>query len=128
LQTGNVLHASFRKYGTGHGSITATMPEGTTLVGEYSTISGLGYSSGVGTASVTGNSGYAWATAQGFSFNQAGQQYGSAVLSGAGLVIDLVYVVDPWSGHGNGVGRDNRGGTYRVQFQRRTDDIQADES
>lgn len=54
--------------------------------------------------------------AQGFSFNQPGQQYGSAVVVGEGLVIEVIYVVDPWSGHGNGVGRDSKGGTYRLQF------------
>jgi hypothetical protein len=35
--------------------------------------------------------------------------------SGGGLVIDIVYAVDPWTSHGNGVGKDNKGGRYRLQ-------------
>jgi hypothetical protein len=116
LDTGEVLNASFENYGTGHGQITVKTASGNLLSGEYSTISGAGFSSGVGTATVTGSEGYAWATAQGFSFNQPGQQYGSATVAGDGLVIDIIYVVDPWSGHGHGVARDNRGGKYKVQF------------
>jgi hypothetical protein len=116
LDTGEVLNATYQNYGTGHGQITAKTAAGQTLVGEYTTISGASYSSGVGTASVVGTGGYAWATAQGFSFNQPGQQYGSATLVGGGLVIDIVYVVDPWSGHGHGVGKDNQGGRYKLQF------------
>ncbi len=116
LDTGEVLNASYQNYGTGHGQITAQTAAGKTLVGEYTTISGASYSSGVGTASVSGSGGYAWATAQGFSFNQPGQQYGSATLVGDGLVIDIVYVVDPWTSHGHGVGKNNQGGKYKIQF------------
>lgn len=116
LESGEVLNATYQNYGTGHGQITVTTPAGKTLMGEYTTISGAGYSSGVGTATVSGTGGYAWATAQGFSFNQPGQQYGSATVVGDGLVIDIVYVVDPWTGHGYGVGKDNHGGRYKVQF------------
>ena len=116
LDTGEVLNATYQNYGTGHGQITAKTASGKTLVGEYTTISGASYSTGVGTASVSGTGGYAWAVGQGFSFNQPGQQYGSATLVGDGLVIDIVYVVDPWTGHGHGVGKDNHGGKYKVQF------------
>jgi hypothetical protein len=116
LETGEVLQAKYENLGTGHGNITATAPNGTTYVGEYSTISDVGYSSSIATAHAAGSGGYAWATAQGFSFDQPGQQYGSATLVGSGLVIDFVYVVDPWTSHGHGVGRDNKGGTYKVQF------------
>lgn len=116
LDTGEILNASFEDYGTGHGSITASMSNGKKLNGEYTTISGMGYSTGFGTATATGSGGYAWATAQGFSFNQPGQQFGSATLVGDGLVIDIVYVVDPWTSHGHGVGKDNKGGKYKVQF------------
>ena len=116
LDTGEVLNASFENNGSGHGQITATTATGKPLVGEYTTISGASFSSGFGTASARGGGGYAWATAQGFSFEQPGQQYGSATVVGDGLVIDIVYVVDPWSGHGHGVGKDNHGGKYKVQF------------
>lgn len=116
LDTGEVLNATYQNDGTGHGEITVKTASGKTLVGEYTTISGASYSSGVGTATVIGSEGYAWAIGQGFSFNQPGQQYGSATVVGDGLVIDIVYGVDPWSGHGHGVGKDNRGGKYKLQF------------
>ena len=116
LQTGQVLNATFQNYGTGHGDITVVMPDGKSLHGEYSTISGMSYNTGFGNAYASGNDGYAWATAQGFSFHQPGKQFGSATVAGDGLVIDIVYVVDPWSSHGYGVGKDNRGGRYKVQF------------
>jgi len=116
LDTGEVINASFENTGSGHGKITAVTSAGAQLSGEYSTISGMGYSSGYATASATGSGGYTWAAAQGFSFNQPGKQFGSATVVGGGLVIDIVYVVDPWSSHGHGVGRDNKGGRYKVQF------------
>lgn len=116
LNTGEILNATFENSGGGHGNITATAQDGRKFTGEYSTISGASYSSGLGVGSAAGSGGYAWATAQGFSFNQPGQQYGSAVVVSDGSVIEIVYVVDPWSGHGNGVGRDNKGGVYRLQF------------
>lgn len=116
LDAGEVLNASFENYGTGHGKITVVTPGGNQLSGEYATIGGMSYSSGFGVASASGSGGYAWATAQGFSFNQPGKQFGSATLVGEGLIIDIVYVVDPWSSHGHGVGRDNKGGKWKIQF------------
>lgn len=116
LDTGDVLNASFENYGTGHGQITVTRPDGRKLSGEYTTVSDMSYSSGFATANAAGSRGYAWAAAQGFSFSQPGKQFGSATLVGQGLVIDIVYVVDPWTSHGYGVGRDNKGDRYKVQF------------
>lgn len=116
LDTGEVLNAKFQNNGTGHGTITARTASGQTLTGEYSTISGMSYSSGFGSATVSGGGGFAWATAQGFAFNMPGKQYGTATVVGNGLVIEVVYEVDPWTSHGTGVGRDNKGGRYRLQF------------
>jgi hypothetical protein len=112
LDTGEILSATYENYGTGRGRITLRTPSGATLSGEYTTISGAGMSWGAGSASGS----FGWATAQGFSFHQPGQQFGSATVVGGGMVIDLVYAVDPWTGRGQGVGRDNRGGRYRVHF------------
>lgn len=112
LDTGEVLNASFTSNGAGHGNVVATTPSGAKLVGEYSTISGMNMGTGFGVA----NTRYNWVYTTGFSFNQPGQQYGSAVLTGDGLIIDIVYAVDPWTSHGTGVGRDNKSGRYRVQF------------
>ena len=116
LDTGEVLNASFENYGTGHGRITVVMPGGKQLNGEYTTISDMSYSTAFGAATASGLGGYAWATAQGFSFNQPGKQFGSATIVGDGLVIDIVYVVDPWTSHGYGVCKDNKGGKYKIQF------------
>ena len=80
VDTGEVLNAIYENYGTGRGKITVTTSSGKTLVGEYTTISGMGFSSSVGTATAVGPRGYAWAVAQGFSFSQPGQQYGAATL------------------------------------------------
>lgn len=116
LDTGEILSASYSSYGTGHGKITLTRPNGQILTGEYTTISENSSTWGFGSANVSAGSQYAWATAQGFSFTSSGKQFGSAVCVGEGLVIEVVYAVDVWSGHGNGVGKDNKGGKYRLQF------------
>lgn len=116
LDTGEILNATFENTGSGHGNITAIASDGKKFSGEYSTISGMSYSTGFSVGNTVGSGGYAWAMAQGFSFNQPGQQYGSATVVRDGLIIEVVYVVDPWSGHGHGVGKDNNGGKYRLQF------------
>ncbi len=116
LDTGEVLNITYENYGTGRGKITAITGSGKNLAGEYTTISDMGFSTSVGTATASGSSGYAWAIAQGFSFSQPGRQYGTGTLAGDGIVIDVVYIVDPWTGNGHGVGRDNKGGKYRVHF------------
>lgn len=116
LDTGEVLNASYSSYGTGHGKITLTRPNGQKLTGEYSTLSDTQMTTSFGSAGVSSGGQYAWATGQGFSFTTPGRQYGSAVCVGDGLVIEVVYTVDPWTGHGQGVGKDNKGGKYRLQF------------
>ena len=116
LNTGEVIKSSFINDRSGYGKIYGILSNGQKMSGEYSTISGISrtYSSGMGSA--IGNRGYTWATADGFSFNQPGKQFGSATLAGGGLVIDIVYAVDPISSHGYGRGRDNKGTKYKVQF------------
>ena len=116
LDTGEVLEATYENYGTGRGRITAKTPAGFTLSGEYTTISGASFSFGGSSGHFVAGGQFGWAGAQGFSVTQPGQQIGSATLVGGGMVIDIVYAVDPWSGRGQGVGRDNRGGRYRVHF------------
>lgn len=117
LKTGDVSTASFENNGTGHGKIVLTMANGKSLSGEYSTISDLSYQTTTSHISATNSAGnMAWAVAQGFSFNQPGRQFGSAIVAGDGLVIDVVYAVDPWTSHGYGVGKDNQGGKYKVLF------------
>jgi len=95
------------------------MASGKQLNGEYTTISDMSYSTSFGTATASGSGGYAWATAQGFSFNQPGKQFGSATIVGDGAIIDIIYVVDPWTSHGHGVGKDNKVESIRFSFDSR---------
>ncbi|MDL1956802.1 MAG: hypothetical protein LWW95_07130 [Candidatus Desulfofervidus auxilii] len=109
LDTGEVIYAKFQNYWTGHGKITATMPDGEKLEGKYSTVSGMNMKSVVAA--------FPWAQTYSFYFSQPGMQFGTATLTGdKGTVVEIIYVVDPWSSHGWGVGRDNKGNRYRVQF------------
>lgn len=111
LRTGAVIRLHYVNNGLGHGEITGTMPNGTKLKGEYSTMSGIrvtGYSASL--------AGFSWARAQGFSFTQPAAQYGTATLAGPGEVIQAIYEVDPWSGNGHGVARDNHGNIYSLEF------------
>lgn len=115
LDTAEVIHLEF-PVGFGHGRITGRLPNGAPLEGEYSTVSNRTTSFSTARATVSGPGGFAWASAQGFSMDEPNKQYGSATLIGGGLVIEIVYAVSAGSFHGYGVGRDNKGGRYRVQF------------
>lgn len=114
--TGEVLTAKYTNSGMGHGTITLITKEGKTLTGEYTTIDNTSYGWGFGSGTVASGGQYAWASAQGFSFSSPGVQYGSAICTGEGLVIEIVYQTSVWTGHGTGVGKDNKGGKYRLQF------------
>ena len=117
LDGGSVIRTTFTNLGVGHGRIVGTMPDGEPLEGEYSTLSNMRASAKTARAQGLVAGQYSWASAQGFSFDTPGVQYGAAVLSGRDkTVVEIVYVVDPWTSHGTGVGRDNKGRRYRVQF------------
>jgi len=117
LNEASVIYAKFGNYGIGHAKITAIAPDGEQFEGEYTTLSNMSMSTGFGTASAFSSDNYVWAQAQGFSFNQPGKQFGSAVIVGdRGTVIEIIYAVDPWTSHGSGVAKDNKGNKYRVQF------------
>ena len=47
-----------------------------------------------------------------------GEQRGSAVLTGEGIVLDCDYIVDGagWGNHGSGTCRDNSGKRYKLIF------------
>ena len=113
-----------------HGEITAkNQSTGEAFVGEYNSIrddvarttSGLGGSYGLGYGSVgpysLSQSGYGWATAFGFSFEERNRIYGAATMVGdKNTIIEAVYSVDRQSLHGYGVARDNLGGHYKLHF------------
>jgi hypothetical protein len=62
-------------------------------------------------------SGYEWATAFGFSFDERNRIYGAATMVGdKNTIIEAVYSVDRQSLHGHGVARDNQGGRYKLHF------------
>lgn len=116
LETGEVIQATFEDFRTGHGRINARLPDGQIMEGEYSMISDTSLMKFVSGKRSAGTDRYAWAAAQGFSFNRPGKRYGSATLFGGGRVIDLVYAVSPVTSRGSGVGRDNEGIQYKIDF------------
>lgn len=116
LDTGEVIHASFENLVRGHGRIQATLADGQVMEGEYSTIGDTSLLRFTATGQAWETDGYAWAAAQGFSFNQPGKKYGRAALVGGGRVIDFVYAVSPVTSDGHGIGRDNEGNLYKIVF------------
>ena len=116
LETAQIVTLQFQDLGTGRGRISGSLPNGQAISGEYNTLQGGSRTWGAAHASAVGPGGYAWATAQGFSFNQPNTQYGAATLIGGGLVIDCVYGTSGFPSHGQGVCRDNNGGKYRLHF------------
>jgi hypothetical protein len=113
-----------------HGKITGkNQTTGEFFVGDYNSIrddvvrksSALGGSFGSGHGSVgpysLSQSGYSWATAFGFSFEERNRIYGAATMVGdKNTIIEAVYSVDRQSLHGYGVARDNHGGFYKLHF------------
>jgi hypothetical protein len=81
----------------------------------------MGGSFGSGSGSVgpysSSQSGYDWAMAFGFSFEERNRIYGAATMVGdKNTIIEAVYSVDRQSLHGYGVARDNQGGRYKLHF------------
>jgi hypothetical protein len=116
LDTGEVLHATMATHGTGHGEVTVVTPDGKTLTGEYSTVSSGQFSSSSANAVTNIRGTFGWANAQGFSVTRSRAVVGSGVVTGSGIVLDVVFQVDSFTGHGDGVGRDNKGHKYRLEF------------
>jgi hypothetical protein len=130
LDKGIVMEAYVADARQSHGKITAVNPvSGETFTGEYTSVANdvIRSSYGMGGSNVSGYatsgasslsySGYGWATAYGFSFDQPTASYGAATLVGnEGTVIEIVYQVDRRTQHGYGVGRDNQGGRYKLHF------------
>jgi hypothetical protein len=116
LNSGEVVHATFTYYGTGHGEIETRFPGGEICRGEYSTVAqgSIGWGSIFG--AVYGPGGSASATGTGFSTSMNSMQHGRAIAtSRQGRVIECEYVTSIDS-HGWGGCRDNRGETYRLMF------------
>jgi|HubBroStandDraft_1064217.scaffolds.fasta_scaffold706221_2 hypothetical protein len=116
LDTGESLHARMALFGQGHGKAMVEMPDGKTLIGEYSTYSGEEFSTvtnHVG-GNFTGN--LDWASVQRSSVTRSNVTMGRGVVTGDGIVLEAIFHVDPSTGRGNGVGHDNKGHKYRLEF------------
>ena len=108
-----IIKCKFIYNGTGHGTIEVFMPDGEICKGEYSTISEGSFS----TVSGTAISRHDWATIFGEGFSVSNMQPGMATAIGnKGTIISVEYYVDAFSDHGFGVGKDNKGNLYRLQF------------
>ncbi len=130
MEKGVTIEAVIKDARQVHGQITAkNQITGEVFIGEYNSIrddiarrtSGLGGSFGSGYGSVGpysfSQSGYAWATAIGFSFEENNRIYGAATMVGnKNTIIEAVYSVDRQSLHGYGVARDNLGAHYKLHF------------
>jgi hypothetical protein len=130
MDKGIVIEALIEDARKVHGRITAknTMT-GEIFVGEYNSIrddvarrsqtAGGSFGSGSGNVGPysSSQSGYDWAMAFGFSFEERNRIYGAATMVGdKSTIIEAVYSVDRQSLHGYGVARDNQGGRYKVHF------------
>ena len=130
LDKGTIIEGLIKDARQTHGIITAeNRATGERFAGEYTSITDDRVKSSFGIAAsktsgyATGGtshlsySGYGWANAYGFSFDQPRKIFGAATIVGdKGTVIEIVYAVDRRNLHGHGVGRDNKGNRYKVHF------------
>lgn len=130
LDTGNIIEGVIQDARQTSGTITAeNRSTGEKFSGEYTSIPADRVKQSMGVAgsdvhaqgttndSYFSYSGYGWANAYGFSFDQPTKIFGAATLVGDnGTVVEVVYAVDRRQLHGHGIGRDNRGNRYRVHF------------
>lgn len=108
LDDGSVISIDFEQNGSGHGSINGKSPAGETFKGEYTTLAN---------ASAIDRNTYSWTAEMGFPTDSQSLQYGTATAAGSkGTTIEVIYTVNPATGHGSGVGKDNKGNKYRLQF------------
>lgn len=112
-----VLQARFMRYGTGHGELEITMPDGELLKGEYSVISGGSVGFGTIFSRVYGPHGSATVTSTGTSFVTPGGSPGMASAFGPnGTSIQCEFYLNNMSGHGAGACQSSAGALYQLQF------------
>ena len=110
-----VLTAHFNAYGTGHGEIEITMPDGELLKGEYSIVRGgtIGFGSIFG--AVYGRKGTVTGTST--SYEVPGGSPGVASAFGnKGTSAQCEFYNDNFSGHGYGGCQTSTGALYRIQY------------
>jgi hypothetical protein len=115
LTTGEVTPAKFTYSGSGKGKITALLPSGEQLKGEYVTFARMPANWGSTFAAVYGTAGTAYS---GAASGSKANQYGTAIVSGdRGFVGDCEYVVrGVFRGTGTGACKDKQGTLYKLMF------------
>jgi hypothetical protein len=103
LQAG-VPKVEFTRYGLGHGPVTATMPDGEVLRGEYQVTENAAVGFGVSGARTTTAVGYG--SGRPVVINTVGER---------GTIMNCEGTAD-LGGHGSAVCQTNKGGKYRVMF------------
>lgn len=115
--SGGVLEAHFTAYGTGHTTVSATMPDGEILTGEATVVRGGSMGFGTIFASVYGAGGSAAGSGISTSYNIPGGSPGMASLFGTkGTSMECEFYNDNFSGHGYGGCKSSKGGLYRLQY------------
>jgi hypothetical protein len=103
------ISAIFNWDGTGHGSISFTMPDGEICSGQYTTMPNIQ------TNYIFGTSLFGSYYGNGFSYYD--KQYGQAMATGdKGSIFQFEYFVSGLTNHGYGIGKDNRGNTYKLMW------------
>ena len=111
------LTAEFMAYGTGHGSVKITMPDGEVLKGDYSIVRGGSIGFGRIYAAAYGTAGYATANATSSSFVTERVSEGTAIAIGnKGTSIQCEFYNDNLSGHGKGACKDSHDIVYRLMY------------
>ena len=112
-----VLTARFMAYGTGHGQVEITMPDGELLKGEYSIVRGGAVGFGSIYGSVYGARGATSVTGSSTSFVIPGGSPGMASAFGdKGTTMHCEFYNDNLSGHGSGACRSSKDRLYRLQY------------
>lgn len=115
LKTGESYKATFvNSIRSGGGQMTAEGPDGEHFSGRFSNFA-KDITPAQALMKIADQ--VSWAQGKGVIFGQQGELTGTAVLTGnKGTVLDLAYTVDSATGHGSGVGKDNKGNDYKILF------------
>ena len=112
-----VLSISYEDYGLGYGQVSAVMPDGESLKGEYSTVDTSTYAFGSIYSTVYGAGGAATGYGHGTTVVTTGSSPGIVTLYGDnGTRMNCEYLVSNTTGAGVGVCQSSNGATYKLHF------------
>lgn len=115
--SGGVLSAKFMAYGTGHGEIEITLPDGEEVRGEYSIVRGGAVGFGTIYGSVYGPAGVATYSGTSSTVVMPGGSQGLASMFGSrGTAMQCEFLNDNSSGHGHGACKSSKDALYRLQY------------